>query len=155
MSTKVLMVCLGNICRSPLAEGILKEKVDLDNIYVDSAGTANYHIGKQPDPRSIAVAKKHGIDISGQRCRQFTKEDFKHFDYIYAMDKDNYNNIMALANNSIEQQKVKLILHHMPPSEQEVPDPYYGGDDGFESVFQLLDSACEKIAQDLNQKHCV
>ncbi|MDX1364486.1 low molecular weight protein-tyrosine-phosphatase [Arenibacter latericius] len=155
MSTKVLMVCLGNICRSPLAEGILKEKIDSDKVFVDSAGTANYHIGKQPDPRSIAVAKKHGIDISGQRCRQFTKEDFKKFDYIYAMDKDNYANILALATNSLEQQKVKLILHKKPSSEQEVPDPYYGGDDGFENVFQLLDSACEQIAEEINQKHSV
>lgn len=153
MRTKVLMVCLGNICRSPLAEGILKQKVDPDKIIVDSAGTANYHIGKQPDPRSIAVAKKHGIDISTQRCRQFTAADFEEFDHIFAMDKENYTNIIALAKNEKEQQKVKLLLHQMPPSDQEVPDPYYGEDQGFESVFQLLDSACKRLAQELNDNH--
>jgi protein-tyrosine phosphatase len=147
------MVCLGNICRSPLAEGILKQKVDQDQVLVDSAGTASYHLGKQPDPRSIAVAKKHGIDISAQRCRQFTTRDFKEFDHIYAMDKENYANIIALAKNEKEQKIVKLMLHQMPTSDQEVPDPYYGGDRGFETVFQLLDSACEQLAQELNEKH--
>lgn len=155
MSTKILMVCLGNICRSPLAEGILKEKVDTDSVLVDSAGTANYHIGKQPDPRSIAVAKKHGIDISMQRCRQFTAEDFKRFDHIFAMDKDNYANIIALAQDDHEKQKVKLLLHQLPTEDQEVPDPYYGGDDGFEHVYQLIDMACEQLAEELNLKHTV
>ncbi|MCM4169773.1 Putative low molecular weight protein-tyrosine-phosphatase [Arenibacter antarcticus] len=153
MKTKILMVCLGNICRSPLAEGILKQKVDKDQVFVDSAGTASYHIGKQPDPRSIAVAKKHGIDISTQRCRQFTPMDFEEFDHIFAMDKENYTNIIALAKNGKEQQKVKLMLHQMSTSDHEVPDPYYGGDQGFEKVYQLLDSACEQLAQELNKKY--
>lgn len=146
------MVCLGNICRSPLAEGILKDKIDKNKIQVDSAGTANYHIGKQPDPRSIAVAKKYGIDISGQRCRQITAKDLVEFDHIYAMDRENYKNILALAKNDEERQKVKLLLHHVTPAPQEVPDPYYGGDDGFVEVFHLIDSACETIAAQLNQK---
>lgn len=151
MVTKILMVCLGNICRSPLAEGILKDKIDMDRILVDSAGTANYHIGKRPDHRSIAVAKKYGIDISGQRCRQLTTNDLEEFDHIYAMDRQNYANILALAKNREEQQKVKLLLHHSTYTDQEVPDPYYGDGDGFEKVFHLIDSACETIATKLNQ----
>lgn len=96
---KILMVCLGNICRSPLAEGILQSKLSPENFTVDSAGTASYHIGKLPDPRSIAVAKKNNIDITHQRCRQFTKNDFDVFDYIYAMDVSNYKNIIRLAES--------------------------------------------------------
>lgn len=145
------MVCLGNICRSPLAEGILKDKIDNDLILVDSAGTANYHIGKRPDHRSIAVAKKYGIDISGQKCRQLTGRDLEEFDRVYAMDRENYKNILALAKNREEQQKVRLLLHHTTFTDQEVPDPYYGDDDGFEKVFRLIDSACDIIAAELNQ----
>ena len=151
MGTKILMVCLGNICRSPLAEGILKDKIDNDLILVDSAGTANYHIGKRPDHRSIAVAKKYGIDISGQKCRQLTGRDLEEFDRVYAMDRENYKNILALAKNREEQQKVRLLLHHTTFTDQEVPDPYYGDDDGFEKVFRLIDSACDIIAAELNQ----
>lgn len=150
MGTKVLMVCLGNICRSPLAEGILKSKIDKDQVLVDSAGTADYHIGKRPDPRSIAVAKKYGIDIGTQRCRQFTFKDFGEFDHIYAMDRQNYNDIIALAKNREEQQKVKLLLQDLKHTDQEVPDPYYGGEEGFDEVFHLIDSACEIIASELN-----
>ena len=145
------MVCLGNICRSPLAEGILTDKIDNGLIRIDSAGTADYHIGKRPDHRSIAVAKKYGIDISGQRCRQLTGEDLKEFDHIYAMDRQNYKDILALAGNREERQKVKLLLHHSIPADQEVPDPYYGDEDGFDEVFHLIDSACETIAAELNQ----
>ena len=149
MGTKVLMVCLGNICRSPLAEGILTDKINNDHVWVDSAGTADYHIGKRPDPRSIAVAKKYGIDISGQRCRQITGKDLEEFDHIYAMDKENYKDILALAKNREERQKVKLLLHNSIPANQEVPDPYYGDDDGFDKVFHLIDSACETIAAEI------
>src|SRR5690606_11029405 len=148
MGIKILMVCLGNICRSPLAEGILKDKIDKDLILVDSAGTADYHIGKRPDYRSIAVAKKYGIDISGQRCRQITGKDLEKFDHIYAMDRQNYTDILALAKTKEERQKVKLLLQ---PADQEVPDPYYGDDDGFDEVFHLIDSACEMIAAEVNQ----
>jgi protein-tyrosine phosphatase len=151
MGTKILMVCLGNICRSPLAEGILKDKIDNDLILVDSAGTANYHIGKRPDHRSITVAKKYGIDISGQKCRQLTGRDLEEFDRIYAMDRENYKNILTLSKNREEQQKVRLLLHHTTFADQEVPDPYYGDDDGFEKVFRLIDSACDIIAAELNQ----
>lgn len=142
------MVCLGNICRSPLAEGILQSKLDANFFSVDSAGTAAYHIGELPDQRSIAVAKKHGIDISNQKARKFDIKDFIEFDIIYAMDKENYQNICSLAKNKTELQKVKMILDEVKLSQNlSVPDPYYGGDDGFQNVYQLLDEACEKISK--------
>jgi len=142
------MVCLGNICRSPLAEGILQSKLDANFFSIDSAGTAAYHIGELPDQRSIAVAKKHGIDISNQKARKFDIKDFIEFDVIYAMDKENYQNICSLAKNKTELQKVKMILDKVKPSQNlSVPDPYYGGDDGFQNVYQLLDEACEKISK--------
>lgn len=147
--TKVVMVCLGNICRSPLAEGILQSKVS-QNIFIDSAGTANYHVGSLPDKRSIAVAKKHGIDISNQRCKHFSVNHFKEFDFIYVMDKSNYENVIKLASSENDKQKVKLILNESHPNQDlEVPDPYYGGNDGFENVFQMLDKACDEIANKL------
>ncbi|MHA7864726.1 low molecular weight protein-tyrosine-phosphatase [Flagellimonas marinaquae] len=150
MKTKVLMVCLGNICRSPLAEGILRSKVDSDKVVVDSAGTAGYHIGNPPDKRSIAVARKYGLDISNQRCRKFSRLDFLEFDLIYVMDRSNFSDVANLANNAQEAQKVKLLLSEVDLGLQEVPDPYYGGDDGFENVYQMVDQACEAIAKKLN-----
>lgn len=152
MSTKVLMVCLGNICRSPLAEGILTSKVNAENVFVDSAGTGGYHIGNLPDKRSIAVALKYGLDITHQRCRKFNVQDFTEFDLIYVMDKSNYKNVIAQARNEGEKTKVKLILSEVLSDITEVPDPYYGGKDGFESVFKLLDNACEIISRKLKSK---
>lgn len=149
MATKVLMVCLGNICRSPLAEGILQSKVDRDSVYVDSAGTGGYHIGSKPDRRSIAVGLKYNIDISQQCCRKFIAQDFKDFDLIYVMDHSNYEDVIALAQNDAEKAKVKLILDEMDSRSNEVPDPYYD-DDGFETVFHLIDGACNVIAAKLN-----
>lgn len=146
---KIVMVCLGNICRSPLAEGILQSKVSKD-IFVDSAGTADYHVGQLPDKRSIAIARKHHIDISNQRCKHFTSKHFEEFDYIYVMDKSNYENVIKLAKSEKDKQKVKLILNESQPNQNlEVPDPYYGGDDGFEKVYQMLDEACDNIAKNL------
>lgn len=136
----VLMVCLGNICRSPLAHGIFEHLAHSSNLRVDSAGTANYHTGAAPDPRSIAIAKKNGIDIHQQKARQFVVEDFDHFDYIYVMDKSNYNNVLALARTDEDRVKVRLLL-----GEEEVEDPYYGGTDGFSIVFDKIYHACEKI----------
>jgi protein-tyrosine phosphatase len=152
MLTKVLMVCLGNICRSPLAEGILQNKVDPESVFVDSAGTGGYHIGNQPDKRSIAVAQKYGLDISRQRCRKFNALDFNNFDTIYVMDKSNYENVIAKSRNELDKAKVKLLMSEENSDNEEVPDPYYGGKDGFESVFRLIDSACENIANKLNTK---
>jgi len=148
MKTKILMVCLGNICRSPLAEGILKSKVNSEDIFVDSAGTGPWHVGQLPDPRSIEIAKKHGIDLTDQRGRQFNQKDFLDFDYIFVMDNSNKSNVLQLAKNEVDLKKVQLILDELFPSENvDVPDPYYGGDQGFESVFQMLDKACDEIVK--------
>ncbi len=151
MKTRVLMVCLGNICRSPLAEGILKSKVDTQKVYVDSAGTGDYHIGDSPDKRSIATAKRYNLDITEQRGRQFSVKDFDEFDLIFVMDNSNYKDVMALARNEEDKQKVHLILEEIFPSENvDVPDPYFGGEQGFENVYQMLDEACDSIAEKLN-----
>ena len=144
---KVLMVCLGNICRSPLAQGILSEKVDSDQVFVDSAGTAAYHVGEQPDERSIAIARVNGIDISNQSARKFTKEDFHNFDHIFVMDQSNLENVLNQADSQEEKNKVQLILSLADGAPNEVPDPYYGGDEGFELVYNLLDDACDYMVK--------
>lgn len=151
---KILMVCLGNICRSPLAEGILASKLPQDKFIVDSAGTGSWHIGHQPDERSIAVAKKNKIDISKQKGRQFTTTDFDAFDYIYVMDNANYLDVVQLADNNVQTKKVKLILNELFPNENvDVPDPYFGLPNGFESVYKMLDEVCDVIAKKLIEKH--
>ncbi|TDI74427.1 MAG: low molecular weight phosphotyrosine protein phosphatase [Bacteroidetes bacterium] len=150
MKIKILMVCLGNICRSPLAEGILKAKIDTDKVQVDSAGTGGWHIGELPDSRSIDIAKKHGLDITDQRGKKFSAYDFETYDYIFVMDNSNYRDVIRMAKNDSEKQKVRLILDEIFPGENvDVPDPYYGGDHGFENVYQMLDQACEKIVSRL------
>ena len=144
---KILMVCLGNICRSPLAHGILESKLPRDHFYVDSAGTANYHVGDMPDRRSIAVAESHGIDISHQRGQQFKASFFDVYDVIYVMDEYNYENVIALSRNNEDISKVKLILDEDTSLNiKHVPDPYYGDPSDFEYVFGLLDKVCDKIA---------
>ncbi|NLN24295.1 MAG: low molecular weight phosphotyrosine protein phosphatase [Bacteroidetes bacterium] len=144
------MVCLGNICRSPLAEEILKSKVDSDKVYVDSAGTGHWHAGEAPDPRSFEIAKKHNLDISYQRARQFQPEDFDTFDIIYVMDNSNKDDVLSMAKTEEHRKKVRLILDEIFPGENvDVPDPYYGGSTGFENVFTMLDEACENIARNL------
>ncbi|MEL4308773.1 low molecular weight protein-tyrosine-phosphatase [Joostella sp. CR20] len=151
MQVKVLMVCLGNICRSPLAEGILKAKVNPTNVFVDSAGTSNYHIGSKPDARSIQIASKYNIDITNQRGRQFTVKDFDDFDLIFAMDNSNYKNIVSLARNQKDESKVHLILNKIHPGENmDVPDPYYGGTTGFENVYKMLDKATDVIVKEIS-----
>ena len=143
---KILMVCLGNICRSPLAEGILKNKTQNLDVFVDSAGTASYHVGNLPDSRSIEIANKNGIDLTYQRARQFSEKDFDDFDKIYAMDTNNYSNIISIARNQSERDKVDVILNELTPkSYDSVPDPYYGAGDGFQIVYDMLDKACDAI----------
>ncbi len=146
------MVCLGNICRSPLAEGILRSKVNPEKVHVDSAGTGDYNIDIIPDPRSLAVAKLHGLDISLQRGRQFQAEDFDRFDLIYAMDHFNFEDVISLARNQTDKNKVHLILNEVFPGENvDVPDPYRGANPEFEKVFKMLEEACEIIASKLKE----
>lgn len=149
---KILMVCLGNICRSPMAEGIMQAKIKkyILDAEVDSAGFESFHTGDAPDFRAVRVMKQYGIDISRQRSRLFRKSDFEIFDRIYVMDRGNYRDVETVANNNYEMLKVDYILNiSHPGSNKPVPDPYYGGEQGFETTFQLLDSAIELIAVDL------
>ncbi|MFQ3181218.1 MAG: protein-tyrosine phosphatase [Polaribacter sp.] len=148
---RILMVCLGNICRSPLAEGILQSKVNNNLFFVDSAGTAAYHVGKLPDERSIDVASNYGIDITHQKARKFTVKDFDTFDIIYVMDASNYQNVLLIARNNTDVQKVKMILNETHPDKNaSVPDPYYGGSTGFENVYKMLEEACTVIAENIS-----
>jgi protein-tyrosine phosphatase len=149
---KILMVCLGNICRSPLAEGIMKAKAKKYNLdmEVDSAGTAAYHTGELPDSRSMEVAAKNGIDLSDQRARKFQATDFDRFDKIFAMDRYNFSDLAAKARNGNDSGKIEMILNKTNPGEnRDVPDPYYGGKDGFDNVYKMLDEACEVIAREI------
>ena len=138
---KILMVCLGNICRSPLAEGIMQHLAKENGLdwEVDSAGTGNWHVGEGPDRRSTHAARKHGIDISGQVCRLFRESDFDDFDLIFVMDRNNLRDIQAKARNSYDVKKVKLLL-----GDEIVPDPYYENDQ-FEPVFNLIEAGCREI----------
>jgi protein-tyrosine phosphatase len=145
---KILFVCLGNICRSPLAEGIMLHLNDKHNLNwtIDSAGTANYHVGEAPDLRTIANAKKNGVDLSSLRARQFKAGDFDEFDRIFVMDKSNLQNVLKHAKHDEHKNKVDLLLNVMEPvSDSEVPDPYYGTEHDFEHVFQLVYKACERL----------
>jgi protein-tyrosine phosphatase len=150
------MVCLGNICRSPLADGLLLRKIqeqDLD-IKVDSAGTANYHIGKAPDPRMIQTATKHGTNLSFLRARQFTSKDFQNFDHILVMDESNYANVVKLARHAEDLKKVEYFLHYLYPNQKAaVPDPYYGTLKDFEEVYQLVDKATDALIQKIIHEH--
>ena len=151
MATKVLMVCLGNICRSPLAEGILKSKVDSKHVKVDSSGTSAYHQGELPDQRSIDIANLNSIDITDQRSRPFLKSDFEEFDYIYVMDASNYKNVCELTDKPEYLKKVKMIMNARFESlDIEVPDPYHDSINGFKNVYEMLDEACTVIANKLN-----
>lgn len=145
------MVCLGNICRSPVAEGVLRDKAKKYGIemHIDSAGTSNYHVGEAPDRRSLENARQFGIDISDLRARQFVVEDFDRFDKILVMDTSNYSNVISLARNEEDKKKVMLLLDHIQPGKNMcVPDPYFGGPEGFTTVFKLIDQACENILQE-------
>ncbi len=143
------MVCLGNICRSPLAQGILEHKCRERGLswQVDSAGTGNWHFGSPPDKRSIEVARKYGIDIRDQRARTINSSDFTEFDRIYAMDMSNYQHLLKWALDDEEKNRIAMIMEEVSPGDYiDVPDPYFD-DDGFEQVYRMLDDACEKIIE--------
>lgn len=152
---KILMVCLGNICRSPMAEGILRSKLEKEGIdaEVHSAGTSSWHAGENPDRRAIAKTKSYGVDISKQVAQQFTSKHFEEFDYIFVMDEENHRNVMSLVKNEEHKSKVDFLLNKSYlKSNMNVPDPYFGGEDGFEHVYQLIDQACEVIVEELIKK---
>ena len=149
------MVCLGNICRSPMADGLLRKKIEMNGlpVEVDSAGTNGYHAGEAPDERMRKTAKQFDTPIDNLRARQFTSDDYDEFDIIYVMDQSNYDNVISLARNEKDKQKVKLILNESHPSKNlEVPDPYFGGEQGFVHVYQLLDEATDVVIDKLKSK---
>lgn len=144
----ILMVCLGNICRSPLAEGVLRHKVLAHglNWHIDSAGTSSYHIGCTPHKLSQKVAQINNIDIGEHSCRSFEPEDMIRFDKIYVMDENNYDEVKRISGDSWNSDKVDFVLNEAYPGEcRSVPDPYYGGEDGYYAVYALLDEACQAI----------
>jgi protein-tyrosine phosphatase len=146
------MVCLGNICRSPIADGLLLRKIKEQKLdaQVDSAGTANYHIGKAPDSRMIQTAAAHGTPIEFLRARQFSNQDFENFDHILVMDQSNYENVIRLAQSADDRNKVQFLLDYLYPNQKAaVPDPYYGSLEDFEQVYQLVDSATDALIQKL------
>ena len=154
---KVLFVCMGNICRSPTAQGTFEKVVKEANlekkIFIDSAGTHAYHIGEQPDPRSQSVAKNRGIDLSKQRARKVSLKDFEEFDYILPMDKDNHSSLRLICPDAYLN-KIKLFLDYAPETGvKEVPDPYYGGEKGFEWVFDLTEAASKGLLETIRRDH--
>lgn len=153
----VLFVCMGNICRSPLAHGLFEAMVAKEGlsemIVVDSAGTHAYHVGNPPDPRSQETALRHGIDLSGQRARRVAQPDFERFDYILAMDRDNYS-LLADSCPDEQRHKLSLFLEFAPElPEREVPDPYYGGASGFEQVYNLVEAASRGLLEEIRKTH--
>ena len=147
---QILMVCQGNICRSPLAEGILIKKTKRLDVKVDSSGISGYHIGEPADKRSIEIADKYNIDLRSHRARQFSRTDFDKFDVIFAMDTSNLAHLISLAHTKGERRKIRLILNEVTPGLcRSVADPYYGGDNGFQNTYNILDQACDKIIQNI------
>jgi protein-tyrosine phosphatase len=148
LAMKILMVCLGNICRSPLAEGVLKHKVKQAglNWQVDSAGTESYHIGQPPHHLSQKVARLNGIEICDQRARRFVKEDFDHYDKIYAMAEDVLDEIKRIARDKYDPSKIDLFLNELYPGQNlSVPDPWYGTEPGYHEVYKIIDVVCDAI----------
>ena len=152
----ILFVCLGNICRSPLAKAIMADKIRKKNLQaeVDSAGFEPFHRGDPADRRSVEVAAKHGIDLNHHTARLFTVRDFDRFDRIYVMDSINHTDVMSLARNGEDEDKVDYILNLVEPGkDRHVPDPWYGGREGFENVYQMLDKACDRLAGEIETNH--
>lgn len=158
MPVRVCFVCLGNICRSPTAEGAMRKLLELegltDHVEIDSAGTGAWHVGERPDPRARAAAKRRGISIEG-RARRVTVEDFELFDYVIAMDRSNRENLLVLAPDESAKSKVELFRNYdtRSPRNADVPDPYYGGGGGFESVLDICEAACSGLLQYLRDTH--
>lgn len=152
---RILFVCLGNICRSPLAEGVLRALAAREGlaseIFVDSAGTGAWHIGDPPDRRSIAVARRHGIDISGLRARKVSRADFETFDLILGMDRENVRTLRQLASADRED-RISLFLEYAAGRDQDVPDPYYDGPEAFERLYQMLDAGCSSLLERLDER---
>jgi len=151
---KVLFVCLGNICRSPTADGVFRKLVadhGLDHVVVDSAGTAAWHVGKSPDPRSEEFAYQRGYDLSPLRARQVSEQDFHDFDLLLAMDSENYQNLMDLCPHGFESKVKKLLSFSTLALNQDVPDPYYGGAEGFNRVLDLVEDACAQLLTHIKQ----
>ncbi len=157
MVVRVLFVCLGNICRSPTAEGVFRTTVQraglIEHIEIDSAGTHAYHVGEPPDARAQEAARRRGVDLSSLRGRKATRTDFERFDYLLAMDKENYQNLMAICPPG-RADKVRLFLEFAPHRpEREVPDPYFGGDAGFERVLDMIEEASAGLLAHLRRQH--
>lgn len=156
---RVCFVCLGNICRSPTAEGIMRKRVrevGLETeIGVESAGTADYHVGEPPDRRTMATARLHGVDLESL-ARQFEAADFERFDYVLAMDESNAARLRSMARNDAERDKVQRLLEYAGDLDsQDVPDPYYGGSSGFQKVFDLCDAACRGLLAHIRKEHAL
>lgn len=154
MPIRICFVCLGNICRSPLAEGIARQKLKAlgleDRIEVDSMGTGSWHIGHAPDPRSQAICRAHGIDISAHRAQQTTRANLSKFDLILACDTQNYADLERLTDSS----RLDLLMHFAPGATQKsVPDPYYGSEDGFETVFNMCEAAVDGLINEIRQRY--
>lgn len=152
----VLFVCMGNICRSPIAQGTFEELLRRegleDKVFVDSAGTGAWHVGDPPDPRARESAGNRGLDLNEQRARQITPEDCQKFDYVISMDRDNHESVSGLCRRS--KAEVRLLLEYAPDlSQQEVPDPYFGGPDGFEHVLDLVEEAVRGLLDDVRKRH--
>lgn len=153
---RVLFVCMGNICRSPTAQGVFLKALQGEDlahlVYADSAGTHAYHVGEPPDPRAVLAASKRGIDLRTLRARMVLPADFEHFDYVLAMDRQNYRYLRTICPAGLEH-KLKLFLEYAPHlGESEVPDPYYGGDSGFERVMDLVEEAALGLIADIRQR---
>nr|MBK9652108.1 low molecular weight phosphotyrosine protein phosphatase [Bacteroidota bacterium] len=155
MDIKILMICLGNICRSPMAEGIMKAKIKEQKLkwQVDSAGTSSWHAGDKPDKRAIAISKANGVDISDQRSRAFTPADFSEYNVIFVMDESNQRDIVEMALTERQGKRVKLLLEYAEMDMKSVPDPFYGEEKGFQATFDLLNEACEKALLKLKAEY--